>query len=111
MTDLPKRIQRRRIKGWRMPKGAVNCTRPGRYGNPYIIGVTDGGFTCTSAWSARIAFECDIAWNDRNSDRLMNAGLTTEKIQQELRGKDLVCWCRLDSPDCHVDYLLETANA
>lgn len=29
---------------------------------------------------------------------------------KELRGKDLVCWCRLDQP-CHADVLLELANA
>jgi protein gp37 len=28
---------------------------------------------------------------------------------QELRGKDLACWCPLDQP-CHADVLLELAN-
>lgn len=28
----------------------------------------------------------------------------------ELRGKNLACWCPLDSP-CHADVLLELANA
>jgi len=28
----------------------------------------------------------------------------------ELRGKNLACWCRLDQP-CHADVLLELANA
>lgn len=32
-----------------------------------------------------------------------------EKIRQELRGKDLCCWCPLDQP-CHADVLLEIAN-
>lgn len=27
-----------------------------------------------------------------------------------LRGKDIACWCPLDQP-CHVDILLEIANA
>jgi hypothetical protein len=29
--------------------------------------------------------------------------------QQELRGKDLMCFCALDQP-CHADVLLELAN-
>ena len=31
------------------------------------------------------------------------------KIIQELRGRDLCCWCPLDQP-CHADVLLELAN-
>ncbi len=107
----PRRIQRKRSKGWKMPVGAVNCTRPGRYGNPYRIGQTYGGFPCVDAQAACTAFECDIEWNDRNSDRPVNAGLTTAKIQEELRGKDLACWCALDEPHCHVGILLWVANA
>ena len=31
------------------------------------------------------------------------------KLEAELRGKDLCCWCPLDQP-CHADVLLEIAN-
>ena len=31
---MPKRIQRKRTKGWRMPEGAVYVGRPTRWGNP-----------------------------------------------------------------------------
>jgi hypothetical protein len=31
----PRRIQRRRAKGWRMPEGAIYVGRPTRWGNPY----------------------------------------------------------------------------
>lgn len=33
----PKRIQRKRTKGWRMPEGAVYVGRPSRWGNPFPI--------------------------------------------------------------------------
>jgi len=36
--------------------------------------------------------------------------LFREEIKRELRGKDLMCWCRLDHP-CHADVLLEIANS
>jgi Domain of unknown function (DUF4326) len=32
---MPKRIQRRRTAGWRMPEGAVYVGRPTRWGNPF----------------------------------------------------------------------------
>lgn len=31
----PKRIQRKRTRGWKMPPNTVCVTRPGRWGNPY----------------------------------------------------------------------------
>jgi len=33
----PIRIQRRRIKGWRMPENTVSVTRPGPFGNPFDL--------------------------------------------------------------------------
>jgi len=35
---MPKRIQRRRVKGWKMPEGAVYVGRGSKWGNPYILG-------------------------------------------------------------------------
>lgn len=35
MTDAPKRIQLRRTKGWRIPKGAVIVDRRSKWGNWY----------------------------------------------------------------------------
>jgi len=35
MPSKPQRIQRRRVKGWRMPDGAISVTRPGLFGNPF----------------------------------------------------------------------------
>jgi len=32
---MPKRIQRRRTKGWKMPENTVCVTRPGMFGNPF----------------------------------------------------------------------------
>lgn len=79
----PKRIQRKRTKGWRMPEGAVYVGRPTKWGNTF-----DG----TDALDQyRHWFEA-----------YMNL--------EPLRGKDLVCWCPLDQP-CHADILLEIANA
>lgn len=32
------------------------------------------------------------------------------QIREELAGKDLACWCRLDALWCHADVLIELAN-
>lgn len=87
----PRRIQRRRVKGWRMPPGAVYVGRGSKWGNPYRIG------TCfiADAQSATEAFR---------------ANLPLSMALSELRGKDLACWCPLDAP-CHADVLLELANS
>ena len=90
----PKRIQRKRTKGWRMPKGAVYVGRPSKWGNP---------------------FEC--SWHYH---RWLNGTLEDEypELQErrriilrdiyELRGKELACWCHEDE-SCHADILLELA--
>lgn len=35
--ELPKRIQLRRTKGWRLPEGAVRFARPGKWENPFSV--------------------------------------------------------------------------
>lgn len=37
-------------------------------------------------------------------------GFSESDVRQELAGKNLACWCRLDQA-CHADILLEVANA
>lgn len=37
-SETPQRIQRRRTKGWRMPPNTICITRPGPWGNPFVVG-------------------------------------------------------------------------
>lgn len=37
----PQRIQRKRVKGWRMPPNTVSVTRPGKFGNPFDFRSSD----------------------------------------------------------------------
>lgn len=125
----PKRIQRRRTKGWRMPEDAIYVGRPTRWGNtvalhgrttairvgdvydwPTISTYFEGsnveflivnGLVTITPELAVAMFRLDIAnWNHDTRTRWL----------APLRGRDLVCWCRLDQP-CHADVLLELANA
>lgn len=94
---MPERIQRKRVKGWRMPENTVSVTRPGRYGNPFKVGASTN---CKTAGDAVLLFEIFLVDHPK----------TSERWAQELRGKNLACFCPLDQP-CHADVLLELANA
>lgn len=110
----PQRIQRKRTKGWKMPPNTVSVTRPGRFGNPYRVGLvacscrsvgecTHNSFRCETALEAKAAFQ---AWLD---DVLANGNGRMREDIKALRGKNLACYCPLDQP-CHADVLLEIAN-
>ena len=88
----PKRIQRKRTKGWKMPEGAVYVGRPTPYGNPFDV----------STYGRELAIR-----NFRN--RCVGLVAIKPDFFEELRGKDLACWCALDQP-CHADVLLEVSN-
>lgn len=111
MADKPKRIQRQRKKGWRMPEGAVYVGRPTKWGNPFTkddnpLANTDYGLIehdCGESWRAQVVF-CFAWWFGYLSDE------EKSDLLEPLRGKDLACWCPLDQP-CHADILLELANS
>ena len=94
---MPKRIQRKRTKGWRMPEGAVYVGRPTKWGNPWIVR------SDTGEQLRRLTVDQYQTYLELQIEH-------GELDLAELRGKDLACWCRLDQP-CHADILLELANA
>ena len=94
---MPKRIQRQRTKGWRMPEGAVYVGRPTKWGNPYPV-------ECFKSLEQVMAL-----YRRYLTETPLGIALADE-ARSQLRGKDLVCWCPLDQP-CHADVLLELANA
>ncbi len=145
---MPKRIQLRRTKGWRKPEWSVVVARPSKWGNPFVVGNPShvDGMPMTAAeavsWYRRglegAAKACTgdagsiftpemtmvySAWEDR-APHLHAVDLDISL--NELKGKDLCCWCKLcpahadgkplgvECPDCapcHADVLLEVSNA
>ena len=87
----PKRIQRKRTKGWTMPENTVYVGRPTKWGNPWSI-IGD-----------RTAQEAVNLYEEILDDEVIC------EIKSELKGKNLACWCPLDQP-CHADVLLKYAN-
>lgn len=124
MTDSntsPKRIQRRRTKGWKMPDGAVYVGRPTKFGNPFPVGclvdrvawtrVRDGGTTVheiriRDAVHAVMVYQL---WLDGTPTAVDVVPPTRAEIRERLKGRDLACWRDLESP-CHADVLLDLAN-
>jgi hypothetical protein len=106
----PRRIQRQRAKGWRMPEGAVYVGRPTRWGNPYEREAYVGYYSPTEI--PRLMVSDYRGWLEGRFDPDRpgrSRRPTVEDVRRELRGKDLVCWCVIGEP-CHADVLLELAN-
>lgn len=103
MADQPTRIRLSRGRGWRLQAvsqamnglPAINVTRPSKWGNPFPV-------TAAMPRDQAVA-----AFRRHMSDMLDEPGNTIPL--DELRGKNLACWCSLDQP-CHADVLLELAN-
>lgn len=102
----PKRIQRRRVRGWRLPENAVCVTRPGVFGNPFKVDKN------TTAAAAVRGFRNFL----NGSAILLQTDPTARKRRErllarlpELVGKDLACYCPVDAKHCHADVLLEAA--
>lgn len=97
MTN-PQRLQRQRTRGAKLPQGTVCVTRPTKWGNGFIKG--SPGIE-TAAEAVRLYVE----WLANTPE-----GVNVRKAaRQELRGRNLACWCSPGSP-CHADVLIEIAN-
>jgi hypothetical protein len=115
----PKRIQRRRSKGWRMPAGTICVTRPGKWGNPWTVGGAAASGLFRPECCAQVVVDEFRAWltkgrspNGEHDGFYREIEIRRRRILadlHELRGKDLACWCPIGSP-CHADVLLELAN-
>lgn len=79
-----------------MPADAVYVGRPTKWGNPFRV--SDGLSQTEVVERYRHWIAEDAAWQNELRGAL-----------SELRGKDLICWCRLRQP-CHADVLIEMAN-
>jgi hypothetical protein len=98
---MPKRIQRKRTAGWRMPKGAVYVGRPTKWGNPFVPNQDNPVPHLEMIYVTR-QYQCWL--HEPEQANLITA------IRSELRGKDLACWCP-NHHWCHADVLLEIANS
>lgn len=110
---MPVRVQLRRTRGWRMPPGTVKVDRSTPYGNPYEIRERKrGGRRRFWVYRDGRAFTGSLTHREaaEKSVELFRHGVAPLLDLSPLRGRNLGCWCHPDAP-CHVDVLLELANA
>lgn len=127
MASTPKRIQRKRTPGWRMPGGARYVGRPTKFGNPWTPEMYwAAGYCGPIELANRACVEAYRAWlSGREPPLFPTAGFQMLHLPHwspgappdvtELRGVDLACWCPLVDANgnpvpCHADILLEVAN-
>lgn len=76
-----------------IPKGAVYVGRPTKFGNPFPMAFPEDRPLVISKFRQHVKEHPEL----------------TRAIKEELKGRDLVCFC---APlPCHADILLEIANS
>jgi hypothetical protein len=107
---MPKRVQRKRTKGWKMPPNCVCVTRPGKFGNPFETAEAfDAWIKRGEIYLSQLVDRNFFPWDHVQKNRLAARKDKIFKNIGELTGKDLACFCSLDS-ECHADVLLQIAN-
>jgi hypothetical protein len=108
-TATPKRIRLSRARGWRLAKNAINCARPGKLGNPFVVGRDGTRAECVSKFALLMAGKIPVTSGDGLAGNIAKRKYILANLGR-LRGKDLGCWCPLDGKPCHADVLLLLAN-
>ena len=101
-----KRIQRKRTKGWRMPKNTVYVGRPSIFGNPHSSGDKE-----SDVLKFKFAVQFEIESLRCGIPPALNYGYARKIAENldKLKGKNLACWCG-PNERCHADALLEIMN-
>jgi len=112
----PVRIQRKRVKGWKMPENTVYVGRGSKWENPIKIKIDNNFLSLEYPGQGLISY---FNFGNYKEAQKKVCELYRKYIQQkttnselditELKGKNLACWCPLDQP-YHADVLLELAN-
>ena len=107
----PHHIQLSRKKGFRLPPNTVIVARPSKWGNPYVVGVDGDAIHCVAEYIRMLTGVPMVAWpkDPGRAEAALHFAPGDFEAEEELRGKNLACWCPLDQP-CHADVLLELAN-
>lgn len=133
---MAQRIQRKRIKGWRMPAGTIYVGRPSMWGNPFYVRPSlymdhwsvyfeDKSISAEFLLKRDAQIEAVRLFEKWFSIEIAAVGTDLHNFRNRygwrgfqlacaarnlLRNKDLACWCAPDEP-CHADVILEVANS
>lgn len=117
---IPIRIQRKRTKGWRKPDNTIYVGRGSKWGNPWTIKEIIESGLFKPGYATTVAVEEYEAWLTKNvSPYDEHLGRWQELVKERewilenihtLKGKNLMCWCKIGEEPCHADILLKIAN-
>lgn len=105
----PQRIQLSRRRGYKLPANTIVVARPGKWGNPFIIGMHGTREYCVKLFNLLCAGYLAVSTDSECCAAQLRFRAYAKKNIKRLRGKNLACWCPLDKP-CHADTLLKIAN-
>jgi hypothetical protein len=113
---MPVRHQIRRVKGYRFPAGAKAVHRGTGFGNPFRVGVHGTAAECVRRHFRLVMVgmicACPAETPAKGREHMEEQRRHLEYVKaniHKLRGKDLACFCPIDSP-CHADTLMRLAN-
>ena len=115
-NKVPKRVQRKRTKGSKLPPNTLCCTRPSKdWSNPIIgkdaakwfrLWLTE--FPNVTAYSI-VSFATengdDVSLHNKFASGLTTAAHFFDRLDELRQYDNLACFCGLDK-DCHVDTLI-----
>ena len=97
-----------------MPPNTVKVDRSTKWGNPFIIVKEPLQTRPTGTDKDLSVIECNPAeetvYKFKKWLELPDKESLVKQIKEELKGKNLACWCKPTNP-CHAEVLLEIANS
>lgn len=105
---MPKRIQRRRTKGFKLPENTICVDRTSKWGNPFIVGEFGTKRECIHAHFALLSGYINVVKKPSIKVQQDYYNYVASNIEK-LKDKNLACFCK-DGEPCHADVLLELAN-
>lgn len=120
MSKVPKRIQRKRTKGSKLPPNTLCCTRPSPFSNPFIGGGAAKWFGIwlvehpqLTTFKLVVYANCHLGYYlqlHKSADHNQTAKRYLDNLE-ELRQYDfLACWCGPED-DCHCDTYIKLLTA
>jgi hypothetical protein len=108
----PVAIQLSRRRGFKLPPGIINVARPGKYGNPFIVGKHGDRARCVELCALLLAGYLNISVDAEciAAQKKFRRNVY-EHLDEIKKAKGFACWCRLDGKPCHRDLFIKISTA
>lgn len=126
-VQIPMRVQRKRAKGWRMPKSTIYVGRPSLWGNFKPFMSPDHWYLLGHNGVAMTGYGMVYRYSSEETAAAAAMNLYREMVNdylerweksgkvpgffEPLLGHNLACWCPLDREPCHATVLADALIA